>query len=251
MEERKEYKPLSFAKGSLISTIIGIIQAVILVGVGVVCIACSKMDWLRQGIFLAVGIIVTLFGILKLVMNAIPVFKAKSLSDEDKILFKGYFETDMIMTGAIELIIGILLIVLYAINKDLLGNLMAFIGYAIAIALFVVAGTLMIFATGFLVSRIYKVFAAVIYYFFSAVLIGLGVLICVFLSQNSDFTIVVLISAGIVLCCIGLVILGITIKDAVVAKKEKKEKEDKAPVQVEAVEVKVVDVEDKNEIVKK
>lgn len=250
MEQKNTYKAVSFTKGSLVSTIVGLVQAAILIAVGITCIACCNQAWLTKGIFLAVGILVTLFGLAKLIMNAAPVFLAGRLSEEEKTLFKGNFSTDMIMTGAIELIVGILLIVLYAVSDGtLLTSLMAFLGYTLAIALFVIASTILVFATGFLVSKIYKVFAAVVYYVIAAILIGLGVMICIFLSNGSDFTIVVLVAAGVILCCIGLVGLVITIKDAIVAKKDKKEKEANAPV--EAVEVKVVEVETKNEIVEK
>ncbi len=251
MEQKNTFKPLSFAKGSLASTVVGIVEAVILIAVGVVCIACSSEDWLTTGIFLAVGIIVTLFGTAKLALNVVPVFKARTLSEEEKVLFKGYFSTDMIMAGSIELIIGILLIVLYATNPGILASLMSFIGYSIAITLFVIGGTFILFATAFLVSKIYKVFAAVVYYVLSAILIAVGILIIVFVAQGGDFRTVIFIATGIILAILGILFLVITIRDAINTKKEKKEAAENAPIETEAVEVNVVEVEAKNEIVEK
>lgn len=251
MEQKNTFKPLSFAKGTLASTIVGIVEAIILIAVGVVCIACSNQEWLTKGIFLAVGIIVTLFGAAKLALNVAPVFKARKLSEDDKILFKGYFSTDMIMTGSIELIAGILLIVLFATNPGILTSLMSFIGYGIAIALFVIGGTFILFATAFLVSKIYKVFAAVVYYILSAILIAVGILIMVFVSQGGAFETVVFIATGIILSLVGILFLVIAISDAVKARKEKKKAAENAPIETETVEVKVVEIEEKNEIAEK
>ena len=237
MDEQEMYKPMSFAKGSLVSTIIYLVEAALLIAGGIVAILCSDKEWLQRGIFLIVGIFVILMGAAKIALNFIPVILAKKLDEEKKAIFRGYFGMDMIMTGVVQIIVGILMVVLFAKGLALISMLMDVIGMALGIVLIVSAGVLILFSTGFIISKIYPVFVGIVYYIFSAILIGVGIFILVYINNSPGFQSIVLIITGAILVLVGIIFAINAIREAVKAKKEKKSKEKSSPIEVDAIEV--------------
>ncbi|MCQ2772251.1 MAG: hypothetical protein MJ238_03130 [Bacilli bacterium] len=237
MDEQEMYKPMSFAKGSLVSTIIYLVEAALLIAGGVISIIYSGSEWLQRGIFLIVGIFVILMGTAKIALNFIPVIMAKKLDEEKKAIFRGYFGMDMIMTGVVQIIVGIIMVVLFAKGLALISMLMDVIAMALGIILIVSAGVLILFSTGFIISKMYPLFVGITYYIFSAILVGVGIFILVYVNSNPGFQRIVLIITGAILVLIGIIFAISAIREAVKAKKEKKSKENNAPIEVDAIDV--------------
>lgn len=240
MEDTEMYKPMSFAKGSLASTIIYIVESLLFIAGGVVSIIFSGKEWLQKGIFLIVGIFIILMGTGKLVMNFIPVILARKLDEEKKAIFRGYFGLDMIMSGAVQIIVGIIMIILFAQGIGIISTLMSVAGNALGVILLVIGGTLILFATGFLIAKIYQPFVAIGYYVISAILIGLGIFVFVYINSGNSFQQIILIITGGILALIGIVYAITAVREAIKANKEKKEKEANKPVDVETIEAKPV-----------
>ncbi|MCQ2798531.1 MAG: hypothetical protein MJ220_01430 [Bacilli bacterium] len=240
MEDNEMYKPMSFAKGSLASTIIYIVESLLFIAGGVVSIIFSGKEWLQKGIFLIVGIFIILMGTGKLVMNFIPVVLARKLDEEKKAIFRGYFGTDMILSGAVQIIVGIIMIILFAQGIGIISTLMAVAGNALGVILLVIGGTLILFATGFLIAKLYQPFIAICYYVFSAILIGLGIFVFVYINSGNSFQQIILIIIGGILVLIGIVYAITAVREAIKAKKEKKAKVEETPIEVEAIEAQPV-----------
>ena len=174
--KKKERKSINFGKGGLLWSIWNFLEAALILVLGIICFVYTakastnnsdiSYDKVISVILFIGGIFLILGGALKIVVNFLPVI-ARSVTDaiiKEKI--KSQLSYDLVVGGAIELAIGIAFVISYTNNGGLLDQMVSFIAQFLAIfigTLVTVAGTsLILFAVGFIVSTLYKLYLPII-----------------------------------------------------------------------------------------
>lgn len=213
--EQKKKRAQKLAKGGIVWSIFNLVEAALLVVLGILAMIYSTNDGFQDTIILIVGIFLALGGLLRVAMNFLPLF---GMSELDKANLK----YDLVIEGSLEMAIGITIIVMYATNSSSFTVLTSLLSYFIGIV-FIVAGTsLLLFAIGFLVNKLYKVYMPVLEIILAAALIALGVVVLVYMGNKGNFMMVFLIIVGIVLVLAGIGVLITTIRVISVANRAHK-----------------------------
>ena len=224
--KKKERKSINFGKGGLLWSIWNFLEAALILVLGIICFVYTAKasannsdicyDKVISVILFIGGIFLILGGALKIVVNFLPVI-ARSVTDaiiKEKI--KSQLSYDLVVGGAIELAIGIAFVISYTNNGGLLDQMVSFIAQFLAIfigTLVTVAGTsLILFAVGFIVSKLYKLYLPIIEIVFGAALIALGIIVFIYLAGNPDLTkMISLVILGIILVLAGVAMAILTI----------------------------------------
>lgn len=224
--KKKERKSINFGKGGLLWSIWNFLEAALILVLGIICFVYTakastnnsdiSYDKVISVILFIGGIFLILGGALKIVVNFLPVI-AKSVTDaiiKEKI--KSQLSYDLVVGGAIELAIGIAFVISYTNNGGLLDQMVSFIAQFLAIfigTLVTVAGTsLILFAVGFIVSKLYKLYLPIIEIVFGAALIALGIIVFIYLAGNADLTkMISLVILGIILVLAGVAMAILTV----------------------------------------
>ena len=224
--KKKERKSINFGKGGLLWSIWNFLEAALILVLGIICFVYTakastnnsdiSYDKVISVILFIGGIFLILGGALKIVVNFLPVI-ARSVTDaiiKEKI--KSQLSYDLVVGGAIELAIGIAFVISYTNNGGLLDQMVSFIAQFLAIfigTLVTVAGTsLILFAVGFIVSKLYKLYLPIIEIVFGAALIALGIIVFIYLAGNPDLTkMISLVILGIILVLAGVAMAILTI----------------------------------------
>ena len=224
--KKKERKSINFGKGGLLWSIWNFLEAALILVLGIICFVYTakastnnsdiSYDKVISVILFIGGIFLILGGALKIVVNFLPVI-ARSVTDaiiKEKI--KSQLSYDLVVGGAIELAIGIAFVISYTNNGGLLDQMVSFIAQFLAIfigTLVTVAGTsLILFAVGFIVSKLYKLYLPIIEIVFGAALIALGIVVFIYLAGNADLTkMISLVILGIILVLAGVAMAILTI----------------------------------------
>ena len=224
--KKKERKSINFGKGGLLWSIWNFLEAALILVLGIICFVYTakastnnsdiSYDKVISVILFIGGIFLILGGALKIVVNFLPVI-ARSVTDaiiKEKI--KAQLSYDLVVGGAIELAIGIAFVISYTNNGGLLDQMVSFIAQFLAIfigTLVTVAGTsLILFAVGFIVSKLYKLYLPIIEIVFGAALIALGIIVFIYLAGNADLTkMISLVILGIILVLAGVAMAILTV----------------------------------------
>lgn len=224
--KKKERKSINFGKGGLLWSIWNFLEAALILVLGIICFVYTakasannsdiSYDKVISVILFIGGIFLILGGALKIVVNFLPVI-ARSVTDaiiKEKI--KSQLSYDLVVGGAIELAIGIAFVISYTNNDGLLDQMVSFIAQFLAIfigTLVTVAGTsLILFAVGFIVSKLYKLYLPIIEIVFGAALIALGIVVFIYLAGNADLTkMISLVILGIILVLAGVAMAILTV----------------------------------------
>ena len=224
--KKKERKSINFGKGGLLWSIWNFLEAALILVLGIICFVYTakastnnsdiSYDKVISVILFIGGIFLILGGALKIVVNFLPVI-ARSVTDATiKEKIKSQLSYDLVVGGAIELAIGIAFVISYTNNGGLLDQMVSFIAQFLAIfigTLVTVAGTsLILFAVGFIVSKLYKLYLPIIEIVFGAALIALGIIVFIYLAGNPDLTkMISLVILGIILVLAGVAMAILTV----------------------------------------
>jgi hypothetical protein len=112
---------------------------------------------------------------------------------------------DMVIGGSFELALGITLCVIFAKSStERNGNDHDLLSTFIAIIFMVAGASLLLFAIGFIVAKLYKLYMPILEIIFGLALIALGVVVIIYMSKADVFNRVVLIIVGLIITLAGL-----------------------------------------------
>ena len=239
MEEEKKEQPegaksvkkkkkgvIDMGKGGLLWTIWHLVEAVLLVTGGILAIIYCKNADVQKFIYPVVGGFLIFGGALKILSNFFPVLAANESEIEAKIKAKKALAYDMVIGGSLELALGITLCL---VNGGAIDAITRFVSDFIAIILIVAGASLLLFAIGFIVAKLYRLYMPILEIILGLVLIGAGIAVIYFLSTDSSvFNEVILIITGSLLTLGGLGMLVDTFIAVKVANELKKAKEQMA-----------------------
>src|SRR5574344_1876762 len=155
----KKRKPLDLHRGGLIWTIWNFTEAALLLVAGILAIAFSNNTSLQNSIFAVVGAFLIVGGALKILMNFLPVLATNDYEMEAKVKAKAALSYDLVVGGALELALGVTLLTIFIQNQtQAISAITSFISTFIAIILIVVGANLLLFAIGFIVTKLYKIY---------------------------------------------------------------------------------------------
>lgn len=224
--KKKERKSINFGKGGLLWSIWNFLEAALILVLGIICFVYTakastnnsdiSYDKVISVILFIGGIFLILGGALKIVVNFLPVIARSATDAIIKEKIKSQLSYDLVVGGAIELAIGIAFVISYTNNGGLLDQMVSFIAQFLAIfigTLVTVAGTsLILFAVGFIVSKLYKLYLPIIEIVFGAALIALGIIVFIYLAGNADLTkMISLVILGIILVLAGVAMAILTV----------------------------------------
>lgn len=220
---KKAKKPLDTSKGGLIWSIWNFLEAALIIVLGIICFiytakASDDANYANvisvilfiAGIFLIVG------GALKIIVNFLPVV-GKNIADATfKAQVKSQLSYDLVVGGAIELSIGVAIVATYkAYDGELtqiVETLITFLAVFVGVIIIAAGVSLVLFAIGFIISKLYKIYLPIIEIVFGAVLIALGIVVLYFLVGDKNLAqLIVLIIIGIMLVLAGIAMAILTV----------------------------------------
>lgn len=207
--KKKSRKPVDMSRGGLLWTIWHLVEAALLITGGILAIVYFKDQNVQQAIYPVVGGFMIFGGALKIISNFLPVIATNSYEAEAKIRAKKAMAYDMVIGGSLELALGITLCMVNGSAIDAITN---FVTDFVAIILMVAGASLLLFAIGFIVSKLYKLYMPILEIIFGLCLIALGIIVIYFLTNNaSGVSQIVLIVTGVILVLGGLGMLVDTV----------------------------------------
>jgi hypothetical protein len=202
---KKEKKSIDLSKGSLTWTIWHLVEAILLLVGGILCIVFSDNKDVQNDIYPVVGAFLILGGFLKILTNFLPVVATSSAEAELKMKAKKAMAYDMVIGGSFELALGITLCVIFARSStDSMSTIATFLSTFIAIIFMVAGASLLLFAIGFIVAKLYRLYMPILEIIFGLALIALGVVVIIYMSKADVFNRVVLIIVGVIIALAGL-----------------------------------------------
>jgi hypothetical protein len=228
--ERDETKqPLDLSKGGLVWSIWIFTEAAVIIVCGILAIIYSGNDDIRSTVFklalLIVGILLSLGGVFRILANFVPLLSIKANEDALRSQLKAKLAYDLVVRGSLELAIGVTLIVNYiSSDANFISTLVTFFSVFAAIVFIVAGSILLLFAIGFLVSKLYRVYLPILEIILSVVLIGLGALIIIYMADTAIFEKVTLVIVGIMMVLGGIGMISDTIV-SILARNAKKKAE--------------------------
>lgn len=218
MNETNPKKTVDFGRGSLVSTIFGIIESILFVVAGILAIAYSGNPDFQTTIITIVGAFLIVSGAFKCILNFLPLIR---LAPEER----AGLSFGLVVGGSFELAFGVSLIVLASQGMTAFNAIVTFLANFIGILLIVGGTSLVAFAIGFLVRKLYNAALPVVQILLGLVALGLGIVVLVYMGDANNFVRIVLIIVGILLALIGIALLVRTIvlaKERIAAKKAAK-----------------------------
>lgn len=219
-KKKKDHKPVNFGKGGLVWSIWNFVEAALLTVLGVLCFVYmakaqnGETDYssIVSKILFIFGIFMIVGGSLRILTNFLPVVATSRYEAAKKAAVKASMAYDLVIGGAAELALGIALIAIYnAYNGNLMQItevLTKFVSIFVGVAVICAGASLVLFAIGFIVSKLYKIYLPVLEIVFGAGLIALGIVILYYLGNNSDLTaLIALIVLGVVLLLAAIAVL--------------------------------------------
>lgn len=255
---KKEKKVINLGKGGLIWSIWNFLEAALILVLGIICFVYTakasssngdnKYDKVISVILFVGGIFLIIGGALKILANFLPVVARNAVDAIVKERIKSQMSYDLVIGGAIELAIGIAFVISYSNSNGVLGGFVTFIAQFLAIfigTLVTIAGvSLILFAIGFIVSKLYKLYLPIIEIVFGAALIALGVVVFIYLAGDPELTkMISLIVLGIVLVLAGIAMAVMTVIEINKARVKKAA----ASVVEDIIETEVIDSEKKED----
>lgn len=228
-KEKKQKKvkgPINMAKGGLLWSVWNFLEAALVIVLGILCFVYTAKasqegsdityDKVISIIILVGGIFLIAGGALKIIVNFLPVVGRNIIDAAVKAKVKAELSYDMVVGGAIELAIGVAFVVSYQSTSGEMNQFVDFIATFLAVfigVLVIAAGvSLVLFAIGFIVSKLYKLYLPILEIIFGAALIALGIVVLYFLAGNADLTkIISLIVLGIILVLAGIAMAIMTV----------------------------------------
>ncbi len=251
---KKEKKPINLAKGGLIWSIWNFLEAALILTLGIICFvfmakASTKDDinkvisviMMIGGIFLVVG------GALKIIANFMPVVARNVVDAAVKTAIKSQLSYDLVIGGTLELAIGVAFIVSYSKLSGLADLIATFLAVFIGVLVIVAGASLVLFAIGFIVSKLYKIYLPIIEIVFGAALVALGIVVICCLSGDTLLTMQIsLIVLGIILVLAGLAMAVMTVVEINKARAKKALLNVAKAAVTENIDVEVVDDTEKD-----
>ncbi len=232
---KKTKKSIDLSKGGLLWTIWHFVEGVLLITGGILAIAYSDNGEIQKIIYPVVGAFLILGGFLKILSNFLPVIATNDYEAQVKMKAKKAMAYDMVIGGSFELALGITLCVIYGAQQDAIKTITLFLSTFIAIILMVAGVSLLLFAIGFIVAKLYKLYMPILEIILGLALIALGIVVVIYMKDDKVFNRVVLIIVGVILVLGGLGMLVDTIAAVRAANALKKAaKEGAAPAAEEA-----------------
>jgi hypothetical protein len=212
-EKKKARKTPDLKKGHLIWTIWNLTEAALLLVGGILAIVFSNNTDVQKVILPVVGGFMIAGGALKILMNFLPIVASNAYEAEAKVKAKAAMAYDLVIGGSFELALGATLITIYAQNNgQAVSAIVNFLSIFIAIILIVAGASFLLFAIGFIVAKLYKLYMPILEIILSLALIALGVVVLVYMNKTEVFMQVVLIITGVIMALAGLGMLADTIR---------------------------------------
>ncbi len=252
---KKEKHVIDTSKGGLVWSIWNFLEAALIFALGVICFvfiakaesSSNKSEAYIQvisTIIMIAGIFLIVGGALKIIVNFLPVIGRNVVDATVKAAIKSKLSYDLVIGGTIELAAGVAIVVGYNNGlRDVIGVITTFLAVFSGTLLIIAGLSLVLFAVGFIVSKLYKIYLPIIEIVFGAALIALGIVVICLLAGNTDLTsMIALIILGVILVLAGVAMAILTIGEIVKARRVKGSKQSKEENKEDETEV-VEDVE--------
>lgn len=195
-KEKKPRKPIDTHKGGMVWTIWHYCEAILLIVLGILAIVFNDNTDLKEAFLIIIGGFLILDGALRILMNFLPLFSA---TDKKSLSF------NFVVSGAFELAAGITLI----LERSAADAIALFLTYFISIILIVAGASFLIFAIGFIATKLYHLYMPILEILLGLALIAGGVVILVYMKPNDAntsaiFYRVVLILSGVIVTAVGV-----------------------------------------------
>ncbi len=206
------------------------VEALILITAGILAIVFRENDTLQKIVSYVIGGFVILDGVLRFILVLAKYQKSQG---------------SIVLISALEITLGILIILLYNSFIDMAVQFLF-------IFLMTIGGLFLIYSIYAIVRKYAEsLFMPVLEIVFAAIMIGLGVTICILWQQDSaQFRVAIMITLGVVLIMVGFGIFAITTATLVRLGKKPKQTvvdqekiEEQPEVKAEPVQPEVVDVD--------
>lgn len=212
-------------KGGLIWSIWNFIEAALLLTMGILVIAnCTNSD-IQASVFIIISIFLMVGGLLKIVANFLPVIGTTPLEVMAKQAVRSQLSYDLVIGGTIELAFGVALCVSMTTGDPaaIISIIMNFVVWLVSGLLIVSGVSLVAFAIGFIVSKLYKLYMPVLEIILGVLLIGAGVTVIILFTNNSEIVMsIMLVIVGAALA-VGAIFKVIGVIKAILKNKEGKE----------------------------
>ena len=224
-------------RGSISWLIWNLVESVILIAGGVMCVVfCNNTDFQKTAL-LIVGILVSLDAVLRLSLGVIDVLRI----GDKAIMRTDYVEA---AAGSLELALGIVLILSYTESSSL-EVVFKFIGLFIGIFLITIGAVAIVYAIVYIVKKMNLLIANIFSIIGAGIIVALGVMAIIYLTKQDTIMLIFLIILGLVLIASGVILGILTISIASKVKKAKAVIEDIKETVAESKEaVDVVDAEE-------
>lgn len=190
-------------RGSISWLIWNLVESVILVAGGVMCIVfCNNTDFQKTAL-LIVGILVAVDAALRLTLGVIDVIRI----GDHAVMRTDYVEA---ATGSLELALGIILILSYTESASL-EVVFKFVGLFIGIFLITIGAVAVVYAIVYIVKKMNLLIANIFSIIGAVLVIALGVMAIVYLTKQDTIMLIFLIILGLVLIGSGIALGVLTI----------------------------------------
>ncbi|MBR3675070.1 MAG: hypothetical protein IKN69_02900, partial [Bacilli bacterium] len=219
----KEKKPLNMKKGGLIWSIWNFIEAALLLTMGILVIAnCANAD-IQASVFIVISIFLMVGGLLKIVANFLPIIASSPLEAMAKQVIRSQLSYDLVIGGTIELAFGVALCVSMTGSNPaaIIEIIMNFIVWLVAVLLMAAGVSLIAFAIGFIITKLYKLYMPILEIILGALLVGAGITVIILFTNNSEIVMsIMLVIVGLALIVASVFKIVGTIRAILKNKKE-------------------------------
>ena len=197
-EEKRVNRGMNMARGSTFYMIWNIVEALILLAGGILCIVFSDNKDLQKTFLTIISIFLIVDGGLRILVNFLPII---TLVNKKKIT------SGLVVTGAVELAIGITILCdIMSNGEEVINTILKFLSLFVGIVLLVLGAISLIYSIGFasnkfLNLRKFSICGLIV----AAGLITLGVVCIIYLKDSEVTNKIALIIAGIFLAFTGVV----------------------------------------------
>jgi hypothetical protein len=207
---------------------------------GILVIAnCTNKD-IQSSVFIIISIFLMVGGLLKIVANFLPVIGTSPLEVAAKQAIRSQLSYDLVIGGTIELAIGVALCISMTSGDPaaIINVIMNFVVWLVSVLLMAAGASLIAFAIGFIVSKLYKLYMPILEIILGVLLIGAGVAIIILFTNNSEIVMsIMLVIVGLALIVASVFKIVGTIR-AILKSKEEKEPDENVIDAPETFEVK-------------
>lgn len=210
-------------KGGLIWSIWNFIEAALLLTMGILVIAnCANAD-IQASVFIVISIFLMVGGLLKIVANFLPIIASSPLEAMAKQVIRSQLSYDLVIGGTIELAFGVALCVSMTGSNPaaIIEIIMNFIVWLVAVLLMAAGVSLIAFAIGFIITKLYKLYMPILEIILGALLVGAGITVIILFTNNSEIVMsIMLVIVGLALIVASVFKIVGTIRAILKNKKE-------------------------------